>query len=140
MALEGVHGNRANADRLATAQSGRALEMMNQGLIWLADNLRVSYGDAILQLTRMIVEASNRMPLLVNTLPLPPLDRTARLRLQWPRWYAPDAQDRAADARTLAQLIDAKILSVESARRSVADLYSLQDLALEGERIVQEAR
>ena len=44
MALEGVHGNRASADRLTAAQSGRALEMMNQGLIWLADNLRVSYG------------------------------------------------------------------------------------------------
>ena len=140
MALEGVHGNRANADRLAAAQSGRALEMMNQGLIWLADNLRVSYGDAILQLARMIIEASNQFPLLVNTQPLAPLDRAARLRLQWPRWYAPDAQDRASDARTLAQLIDAKILSAESARRSVADLYSVQDLALEGERIVQEAR
>ncbi len=140
MALEGVHGNRANADRLAAAQSGRALEMMNQGLIWLADNLRVSYGDGILQIGRMIIEASNRFPLVVNTLPLAPLNRSARLRLQWPRWYAPDAQDRASDARTLAQLIDAKILSAETARRSVADLYSVPDLALEGERIVQEAR
>ena len=30
-ALESVHGNRANADRLTAAQSGRALELMNQG-------------------------------------------------------------------------------------------------------------
>jgi hypothetical protein len=45
-ALEGVHGNRANPDRLGAAQSGRAMEMMNQGLLWLADNLRVSYGRA----------------------------------------------------------------------------------------------
>ena len=59
-ALESVHGNRANADRLTTAQSGRALELMNQGLIWLADNLRVSYGEgALLQLARMVVRASN---------------------------------------------------------------------------------
>ena len=41
LALESVHGNRANADRLTAAQSGRALELMNQGLIWLADNLRI---------------------------------------------------------------------------------------------------
>ena len=34
------------ADR--AAQSGRALELMNQGLIWLADNLRVSYGEGAL--------------------------------------------------------------------------------------------
>ncbi len=32
LALESVHGNRANADRLTAAQSGRALELMNQGL------------------------------------------------------------------------------------------------------------
>ncbi len=31
MALEGVHGNRASADRLSAAQSGRALELMNLG-------------------------------------------------------------------------------------------------------------
>ena len=54
MALEGVHGNRASPDRLSAAQSGRAIEMMNQGLVWLADNLRVSYGDAVLKLARMV--------------------------------------------------------------------------------------
>ncbi len=45
LALEGVHGNRADASRLGAPASGRALELMNQGLIWLADNLRVSYGE-----------------------------------------------------------------------------------------------
>ena len=53
MALEAVHGNRASPERLSAAQSGRAMEMMNQGLVWLADNLRVSYGDAVLKLARM---------------------------------------------------------------------------------------
>jgi uncharacterized phage protein gp47/JayE len=33
LALESVHGNRSSADRIAAAQSGRALELMNQGLI-----------------------------------------------------------------------------------------------------------
>ena len=135
MALEGVHGNRSSADRLSAAQSGRALEMMNQGLILLADNLRVSYGDAILQIARMIIEASNRYPLITHSQPLPKLDRTARLRLHWPRWYPPDAQDRAAEAQTLATLIAARVLSPETAMRSIADLYSVQDIALEGERI-----
>ena len=59
-ALESIHGNRASADRLTAAQSGRALELMNQGLVWLADNLRVSYGEgALLSLARMVVRASN---------------------------------------------------------------------------------
>ena len=44
-ALESIHGNRASPDRISAAQSGRALELMNQGLIWLSDNLRISYGE-----------------------------------------------------------------------------------------------
>ena len=64
-ALESVHGNRASPEKLSGAQSGRALEMMNQGLIWLADNLRVSYGDALLRLAGMVVRASAVFPLRV---------------------------------------------------------------------------
>ena len=35
-------------------KDGRALELMNQGLVWLADNLRVSYGNGLLRLARMV--------------------------------------------------------------------------------------
>jgi hypothetical protein len=138
LALEGVHGNRASADRLTTAQSGRALEMMNQGLIFLADNLRVSYGAAILQIARMIILASHRYRLTTHNEPIAPLDQNARLRLKWPRWYAPDASDRAADAQTLATLTSAKLLSPETALRSIADIYAIPDIDLERTRIVQE--
>jgi hypothetical protein len=44
LALEGAGGNRANAEKLSAAQSGRAMELMNQSLIWLADKLRIAYG------------------------------------------------------------------------------------------------
>ena len=67
LALEGVHGNRADASRLGAPASGRALELMNQGLIWLADNLRVSYGEGgLLPLCRMILRAGARYPLRVG--------------------------------------------------------------------------
>ena len=36
LALENVHGNRTDASRLSAPASGRALELMNQGLLWLA--------------------------------------------------------------------------------------------------------
>jgi hypothetical protein len=102
-ALESVHGNRANADRLSAAQSGRALELLNQGLIWLADNLRISYGEvALLQLARMIVRAAQTYPLIVMGQPAPALDPAARLSLKWPRWYPPTADDRQKDAQTLS--------------------------------------
>ena len=138
LALEGVHGNRASADRLTTAQSGRALEMMNQGLIFLADNLRVSYGDAILQIARMIIAASHVYRLTTHGEPVAPLERSARLRLKWPRWYAPDAQDRNLDAQTLQTLTQAKLLSPTTALRSIADVYAVPDIGLERIRIAQE--
>ena len=91
LALEGVHGNRASADRLSAAQSGRALELMNQGLIWLADNLRVSYGTGLLELARMVIRASNRYALRTHGERIPRLDVSARVGLKWPRWYPPTA-------------------------------------------------
>jgi hypothetical protein len=137
-ALEAVHGNRASPDRLTTAQSGRALEMMNQGLIWLTDNLRVSYGQAILDLTRMILKAAHRYPLTVAGTDLPALDPLPRLTLKWPRWYPPTSDDRRSDAQTLATLTSQRLLSRETALRSIADLYGVDDIAAELSRITPE--
>ena len=66
LALESIHGNRASPERITAAQSGRALELLNQGLIWLADQLRISYGEAgLLQLARLIVRASQMYSIVV---------------------------------------------------------------------------
>ena len=99
-ALESVHGNRASADRIAAAQSGRALELMNQGLIWLADNLRISYGEgALLDLARMVLHATQIYSVSVAGQALPALDPFARVSLVWPRWYPPNSEDRQRDAQ-----------------------------------------
>jgi hypothetical protein len=137
-ALEGVHGNRANADRLAAAQSGRALELMNQGLIWLADNLRVSYGGALIRLARMVIQASNRYVLQSYGEPIEAIDPTTRITLQWPRWYPPSAQDRQCDAQTLSTLAEAGQISRETAVKSIADTYDIDDVSAEIARINSE--
>jgi hypothetical protein len=135
-ALESVHGNRANADRLSAAQSGRALELLNQGLIWLADNLRISYGEgALLQLGRMILCAARTYPLTIMGQPAPTLDPAVRLSLKWPRWYAPTADDRQKDALTLSTLAAAGQISRETAVKSIADTYDIADVADEIARI-----
>jgi len=139
-ALESMHGSRASAERLAAAQSGRALELMNQGLIWLADRLRVSYGEgALLTLARMLLRASRVYPLRALGAPLPPLDPAARLSLKWPRWYAPSAEDRERDARTLATLAAAGHISRESAVQAIADTYDIADVPAEIARIAAPA-
>ena len=134
-ALEGVHGNRASPERLSAAQSGRAIEMMNQGLVWLADNLRVSYGDALLALARMVVRASHLYSLRVMGQPIEPIPATVRLGLIWPRWYAPTSEDRGRDAQTLRTLIEAQLISQETAVKTLADVYDIEDVHAELARI-----
>ncbi len=139
-ALESVHGNRASADRLTAAQSGRALEMMNQGLIWLADNLRISYGSGgILSLIRMVVRASQVFPLTVMGEILPQLDSTQRLTLRWPRWYPLSADDRLKEAQAVATLTNAGQLSRETAVKTIAASHSIADVEAELNAIDQEA-
>jgi hypothetical protein len=129
LALESVHGNRANADRLTAAQSGRALELMNQGLLWLADNLRVSYGEiALLSLAKMIVLASHVYPLRVMERDVPALDASARLSIKWPRWYPPTADDRQKDAQTLTTLVTAGLISRATAVKAIADTFDIEDV------------
>ena len=140
-ALESVHGNRADASRLSAATSGRAMELMNQGLIWLADNLRISYGEgALLSLARMILRAGALYQLRLGDVELPGLDPAAPLSLIWPQWYPTTAEDRQYDARTLSILTAAGMLSTETALKSLADTYDIEDLPAELARIRAEHR
>ena len=137
-ALEGMHGNRASAERLAAPQSGRALELMNLGLLWLAGNLRVSYGGALVNLAQMIVAASGVFPLRTRRGPVGPLAPGARITLRWPDWYPPDAADRQQDANTLATLASAGQISRETAVKYIADTYGVADVAAELARIAAD--
>jgi len=138
-ALEAVHGNRASADRLTAAQSGRALELMNQGLIWLADNLRISYGDGgVLALLKMVVRASEVFPLMVMGDALPALDVTQRLSLRWPRWYPLSADDRLKEAQAVATLTSAGQLSQEGGVKSLAAANGVFDVQAELNAIDQD--
>ena len=138
-ALEGVHGNRASAERLAAPQSGRAMEMMNLGLIWLADNLRVSYGNALVSLLRMIVAASAKFPLRTRAGEAGAMKPDARIWLRWPNWYPADSADRRQDAETLATLTASGQISRATAVAFIADEYGIADVAAELARIGADA-
>jgi hypothetical protein len=138
-ALESVHGNRSSADRIAAAQSGRALELMNQGLIWLADNLRISYGEnGILPLLRMILRAAERYPITLLGRAAPKHASACRLSLDWPPWYPPTAADQLSEAQTLSTLASSGQISRETAIRAIAETYGITDVAAEIDRIAKE--
>jgi hypothetical protein len=102
---------------------------MNQGLLWLADNLRVSYGEtALLCLARMILRASQVYRLRTLDKEVPALDVSARLSIKWPRWYPPTADDRQKDAQTLTTLLTAGLISRETAVKAIADTFDIEDI------------
>jgi hypothetical protein len=139
LALESLHGNRADAQRLAAPASGRAMELMQQGLLWLADNLRVSYGQgALLSVARMVLRASHVFPLRIEGRSVPALNANAQVSLRWPDWYPDDALDGQRKAETLISLVGAAQMSRETALRILASDYDIEDVAIELQRIRAE--
>lgn len=117
IAIESIHGNRSSADRVSAAQSGRALEMLHQPLIFVADQLRIAYGeDGILSLMRMVAMASRSHPLTVSGKRVPAMD-PAGLTLRWPPWFTATAHDQQATAAVLTTLRSGGLMSRETGVR-----------------------
>ncbi len=132
IALEGAGGNRANADKLSAAQSGRAMELMNQSLIWLADKLRISYGEgALLNLLKMVCKASKKLELVTADGEKIGKMEPKELSLRWPAWYQPTYADKQTQAQTLDILRLAGLVSQETAIKSIAPSYDIDDVQAE---------
>lgn len=141
LALEAGHGNRASAEKLSAAQSGRAMELMNQALIWLADKLRVSYGErGLLAIIRMIVAASRKIEIVTKSgEKIGKLD-DSDLSLRWPHWYPPTYQDQQNLATTLKTHADAGHISRETAVRTIAPVYDIANVEVELGRIESDRK
>lgn len=127
MALESIRGNRSNADRISAAQSGRAMELMHQALIWLAGELRVMYGeDGLLPLMRMVVAASRKFDLEVNGQPIGPLSDNP-LSLRWGAWFSPTPDDKVGLSNALKIGRDAGNISQKTAVKALAPVYDVED-------------
>lgn len=133
IALETLHGNRSTNEKVATAQSGRAMEMLNQPLIWLADKLRISYGEGgIVELVSMIRRASSSLGLVFKDgSKVGSFDLQGNVTLRWSPWFAPTLHDMQARASTLKTLCDAGLLSRQTAIRVLASEYDIEDPAAE---------
>lgn len=133
LAMENMHGNRANADKISAAQSGRAMELMNQALIWLADRLRISYGEgALLSLLNMVIAASEKFNLVYkDNSKVGKLALTQPIALRWSPWYQPTASDLASTANTLKTMIDSGIISRETAVKVIAAQFDIEDIDAE---------
>jgi hypothetical protein len=141
IALERLHGNRSSADKLSAAQSGRALELMHQALICLADKLRTSYGEgALLDIYRMIVRGSVRYPITINGQDFGSLASSKPISLKWPAWFPMTAQDIQTFATGLATLISKGVLSRQTAIKAIAATFDIEDIVAEQNLIDAERK
>ncbi len=127
LALEQLHASRVNPDKLAAAQSGRAMEMLNQPLIWLSDQLRITYGGGLQSLLQMIVTVGASSQLIARDGAAYPKLTAAKVSLKWPPWYAPTFADLSSSASTLRTHTDAGHMSQETAVGIVAQQYDVPD-------------
>ena len=121
--LEQLHGNKTHPDRIAASQSGRAMEMMAQSLIWLADRLRHSYGNTgLLEVARMICrmsatvgdEKEGTAGLLLNGNTYQALS-VEGLSLHWPPWFSQTGQELLELSQALATAVSAGVMSRQTA-------------------------
>lgn len=137
--LEAIHGNRVSPDKIAAMQSGKAMEMMNQPLINLADKLRTPYGEgALLNLLKMVVVASNKFELIVNGEKTAKMSPREKISLRWPAWYAPTATDLVSMANAVATFIEAGVMSRETGIKAIAAIYDVEDTVAEQKLIEAE--
>lgn len=132
-ALEAMHGNRANADRISAAQSGRATELLYQPLILMADRLRTSYGEhGLLELYRLIVHATKAYPALkVSGEKIGKLNDDLELSLRWNEWFPTGGQDRFYQAQAFQILCTEGIMSRLTATKAIADQYEIEGIETE---------
>lgn len=143
LSLELCGGNRTSPEKLSGAQSGRAMELMNQGLIWLADKLRISYGEgALVSLLKMVLKANETIDLVIEeeTYPAGSIGKATEIQvsLKWPRWYPPTDADHANRAGAIKTYREAGAMSQETAVTSVASDFNVDNVPGEIEKIKAE--
>lgn len=138
ISLESIHGNRTNVDKMSGAQSGRALELMNQGLLWLADRLRITYGqNGLLPLIRMVCLASNRLSVTVCGKPVDRLESDG-LVLKWARFSPPSYAEKLQEAQAYRTLRDGGLMSQETVIGKIAADNDIEDLNEEVSKIAKD--
>jgi hypothetical protein len=131
LALESINGNRSTPDRAAAAQSGRALELLHECLIWLAGELRTPYGAALLALVKMAM----RVPDLEIGGVAVSFPQNVDITLRWGPWFHPTSHDKLEEAQALKVNRESGNISRESAVVIVCETYSLPDAPAEMARI-----
>ena len=103
---------------------------MHQPLIWLADNLRVSYGEeGLLKLMSMVVRIGQKTPLIVAGKTIPRFPPNVALSLRWPSWFSASETDKQTMASAIVALRNGGLMSRDMAVKVLSQVYDNEDVA-----------
>ncbi|HEV2917612.1 MAG TPA: hypothetical protein VGW78_07765 [Candidatus Babeliales bacterium] len=128
--LESIRGNRSSPEKLNAAQSGRALQMLNNPLINLVDEMRLTYGDSgLLCLYSMCIKIYLANPKEIDCGGFEPDsdDCSDHLCLYWQDWYPATGQDKLQEAQAVQIYRGAGVISQETAINFVAEEFGIED-------------
>ena len=126
--LEAARGNRSSPDKMNAAQSGKAMRMLNNPLVSLVGELRLTYGEwGLIQLYSMCLEMYKIPGLVIDDGGHRPEsdDCAGHLTLDWPDWYPATGQEKLQEAQALQIYRTTGILSQETAIKSVQEEFNI---------------
>lgn len=131
-----------NPEKLAGGKlSGYALRILHGPLIELVGELRLTYGPALVRFIRLLLELVSKLPQGSVILPREvsgAINPKATITLKWGDYFAPTAEDIKAEIENLMALVASGLMSKESALAKVCQLYGIEDVAAEQDRIQAE--
>jgi hypothetical protein len=102
-AMEILSGMKADSENSRGPQSGTALHMLHQALVWLVERFRTSYGvRGYLELLRMVLRGLSDGSIQIPNVDASLLDADTPLRLVWPQWSTPSGADMLSELQALA--------------------------------------
>lgn len=144
--IEAIHGNRISDPSKISggARGAKALEMVNQGLIMLADTLRDAYGERLLRnLLKKFVTLVAKRPGVVKVMgeAVPAqVGKVKDINPRWADWYAPTPQDLLTQAQAFQTLIKTGVISRETAIKAIAADYDIDSADVEKALIAAEQK
>lgn len=128
--LENIHGSRVTPEKMHSVQSGRAMEMLLQNLIWITAKLRLTYGEVGLKnVIKMIFMANQLYEIMINDkiIKKGTLKLTANINLKWSDWFSSTRDDQQKEAITLKTLCESGLMSKETAIKTLQNEYDIVD-------------
>lgn len=139
--MEVARGNRSSPEKVNSAQSGKAMRMLNNPLVSLVGELRLTYGEwGLIQLYSMCLEIYKSKNIEIDNGGHNPEadDCAGHIILDWPEWYPETGQEKLQEAQSLQIYRTSGMLSQETAIKSIQEEFHILDIDDEIKAIDEE--